>query len=1068
MATYKVPSQASSGADSFSDNLVGNQITDGTSQMTGTNFAIERSIPEKDNKEFITQPFSDFVTLDDIKPNDADTNVQSATSGSSDGEITFNNDKNKGDRSLYGSLKERLNVEIQDIIVKFPAGIYVDTTSPRTTTDYSAENASYSFEDKTTEFSVLSTLFYNPFEILYKEPTSNVIPETENEMRNLFSNYTNYVVEINNVEFPIITYTGPASNGYITIKVIGDCFNQATGSTENYLIRPSNAVVETFFDNLTDLQKSLLNRKSSPIYNTGFDVPKDLEGGSGFEIQTIYVNWPVSRDGWNIQIEGADYGYYINRLSSIGDEIDNYKSNLVVRFLTSPQLYEFDTEDHKIESIFQIYGQSFDQIKRYIDNIAYMRNVTYDGINNIPDLLLKNLAEVLGLSSVSLFDEKSLEKILYTRYDTRYAGEPIGTNIVEAEFEIYRRILTNLAYLYKSKGTRKAIEFFLRFIGAPEPMIRLDEFVYAVNNVLPSKNIEGDIESAISGSRVSYVMAYNTGTSIYDLTQITGSTTLTRSEYPVDENTGLPRKIKDSTGNMFFEKGAGWYRKTLDHRSPDILDSANSDLTSRVKVIKTMSKPFTYGEEYFDQFRKLPGLEYGYDLISTIDNKKAEVISSETDADMTLNRKNINVFLSADRAIDYDIYRRSRNIPTSFSLVTPQTGVTFAEFLDTILNTGIPNSHMVKYDRFYTGLTQIYYEYQTNQGFVPYHYITVQDFINRLSPYWVNIVEQFIPATTLWIGGNVLENGIFNRSKFRHRRPSWFDVTAENCDFEATVVMYACDVSPTPTPSITTTPSVTPTVTPTVTPSSSPAPTPSITPTATRTPTPTPTPTQGTLAFTYDPNYNLYFNNVTFAQEPTFNPAFSYPVYTQETSDVYPGSVIWFLGAQTVNVNLGGGPIIPTSYVNMYVDYGSGNVLTASQAVVNTGTTVNLYAYPPVFPPDDVLFTIDTNTGAIATMTIWLNDNEGYNITNISGTGLPTFTYPILDGRIQAASKSSQIAYQQITVTVTGSGSNARIRTGIGAAVTYTTALGAAGNYNIYIPVTNTGQNVNLVIEQIP
>ena len=44
----KIPSQAASGAETFSDNLVGNQITDGSSQLTNTNFDIDRVIPEKE------------------------------------------------------------------------------------------------------------------------------------------------------------------------------------------------------------------------------------------------------------------------------------------------------------------------------------------------------------------------------------------------------------------------------------------------------------------------------------------------------------------------------------------------------------------------------------------------------------------------------------------------------------------------------------------------------------------------------------------------------------------------------------------------------------------------------------------------------------------------------------------------------------------------------------------------------------------------------------------------------------------------------------------------------------
>ena len=66
MAKYKVPSQAASGADTFSDNLVGVQITTGTAQLTNTNFALDSGIIQKDDKDFTTSPFSTFLTLEDL------------------------------------------------------------------------------------------------------------------------------------------------------------------------------------------------------------------------------------------------------------------------------------------------------------------------------------------------------------------------------------------------------------------------------------------------------------------------------------------------------------------------------------------------------------------------------------------------------------------------------------------------------------------------------------------------------------------------------------------------------------------------------------------------------------------------------------------------------------------------------------------------------------------------------------------------------------------------------------------------------------------------------------------
>lgn len=66
MAKRKVPSQAASGADTFNDNLVGNQITNGSAQLTNTNFDLDTSTPEKESKQFKINPFSEYFTLDKL------------------------------------------------------------------------------------------------------------------------------------------------------------------------------------------------------------------------------------------------------------------------------------------------------------------------------------------------------------------------------------------------------------------------------------------------------------------------------------------------------------------------------------------------------------------------------------------------------------------------------------------------------------------------------------------------------------------------------------------------------------------------------------------------------------------------------------------------------------------------------------------------------------------------------------------------------------------------------------------------------------------------------------------
>jgi hypothetical protein len=788
MAKYtKVPSQAASGAQTFSDSLVGNQITDGSSQLTNTNFVLDRATPEKDSKSFSTSPFSDFLTLDTLKEetNAPKTNTSKTTTDT----IKFRPSRSDAGRSLFGSLKERINISINRIISKFPASLLSDSTTVIRTTNYTAENITYDSNTNTTEFNSQQSIFYNPFDIVLAKPNSNTLVETDNEIRNFYSSYKNYSLIYSGVSYDITNYTEPTfdNNFIITFEVEGNLFSGNTEVNVDFLIKPNDSIIEEFFKNLDDLEELLINRESNPIYTASFRVPRDSFDESATDLIGVDATWPVSRDGWNPQIIGIEFDQYVQRLYDLSDEIDDYKSNLIVRFLTSPQLFEFDTEDKRAESVFQLYGQSFDSVKKYIDNIAYMRHVSYDGISNIPDMLLKNLSQNLGLDTVNLFDEKSLNDILYTRQDSAYLGIPVGKNLVESEYEFYRRILINLAQLYKSKGTRKALEFFLKFLGAPEPMIKIDEYVYDITSVpteastlvtvgdITDLKVNFDLYNYINGIEMgpiitgvtmsgSTFVSYNTG-----MTPTSG-TTLTRSDYPIDEN-GVPKNATSSDGSIFFQKGSGWYDTTLQHRSPLVIDYDNSVLTGRTKYTKTMNKPFTYGEDYFDSFRTFQGLDYGYDLMSRIDNKKVSVVNDLNI--LTLNRKNLNVHLSPSQTIEYDIWRQSSNLELTFGTMSPQTGFTFAEYLDEVLKNALTNSSTMKFDRGYVILDEIYRDYINSVDITPFKYTSLTEYIKKMSPYWVKVIEQFVPATTLWSGGVLLKNTKFNRSKYRYLRPNY-------------------------------------------------------------------------------------------------------------------------------------------------------------------------------------------------------------------------------------------------------------------------------------------------------
>jgi hypothetical protein len=79
-------------------------------------------------------------------------------------------------------------------------------------------------------------------------------------------------------------------------------------------------------------------------------------------------------------------------LNEIAVDFDDYRTNVISRFLVTGSLKEFDTEGQKFEKILQVYGRSFDETQKFVNALAYMNSVNYNVANDIPSQLLKNLS----------------------------------------------------------------------------------------------------------------------------------------------------------------------------------------------------------------------------------------------------------------------------------------------------------------------------------------------------------------------------------------------------------------------------------------------------------------------------------------------------------------------------------------------------------------------------------------------------------------------------------------------------------------------------------------------------
>lgn len=588
----------------FSPDLVGFQLTNDVNSPLFTigNFAVTTNLSPKLSKLFITRKFSNFITLSDL-----------SVSLSEAKELLNNNampilnlDKGKlNNYALFGSLTEFIRVSLENIITKWPASLYM---TPLAFSSTGEEIVGYTFEDyvydelnEIATFKIDNNFITNRFQlnILKNGSILNTYNET-NDLRNVTVNYESYAVLYNNTEYPVIGFTGATKpkNDYVYFKVNGNPFSGlTTPSRVNYHIKPKKIKEDLFFNSLPNFEYYLLRRDITPLYTASFEYNVTSDKGIVMKV-TDSVTWPTS-DGYNLDFETTDYENYAKKLLDIGTKNDSVDSNLMVRFLVSESITSFDTTpvkissvtedetDQKINKTLQIYGAQYDKINSYITGIAFANSVSYNKKDNTPDIYLKNIARVLGWELISSVVENNLLSNYVTTNSSTYSGMSVGLTPVEADIELWRRLILNSAWLWKSKGTRKAIEFLIKFIGAPAGLVNFNEYIYKA-------------DAPIDVELFRKILVAND--LIDDITL-----------YPIDSE-GYPLPFP-STSTNYYQGNGLWYRETGGTGSTiDILTGNNPHVG-----------PYDRGEKYLNQFRKL------------IENFSATTITSTTVTTGTTN-----------------------------------------------------------------------------------------------------------------------------------------------------------------------------------------------------------------------------------------------------------------------------------------------------------------------------------------------------------------------------------------------------------------------------------------------
>lgn len=165
----------------------------------------------------------------------------------------------------------------------------------------------------------------------------------------------------------------------------------------------------------------------------------------------------------------------VNWYNSIYTDAALYDRNSTERLVNNlPSHIQEDDKGQEFILFFDMIGQHFDILYHYIKRLSKSKkteNKFENGIIN--DLMYEMLSSLgwdadLGLSSETLWE--------YAFGEHSDGTEISSMSGKSRQEETWRRILNNLPYLYKHKGTKRAIHAALSIYGIPNSMLTIMEF----------------------------------------------------------------------------------------------------------------------------------------------------------------------------------------------------------------------------------------------------------------------------------------------------------------------------------------------------------------------------------------------------------------------------------------------------------------------------------------------------------------------------------------------------------------------------------------------------------------
>ena len=163
---------------------------------------------------------------------------------------------------------------------------------------------------------------------------------------------------------------------------------------------------------------------------------------------------------------------WYNTLIDLSSEYDKYNPNYLVNNI--PEFIKEDYNNNDFLVFLDMIGHHFDILWVYINNLSKTKVLEHKQVNGFSNNLVHSLLESFGWNAKRAFNSELIWEYAFGTYKDGF--QKYGMPLADANDEVWRRILNNLPYLLKHKGTARAMKAIMACYGVPQSMLTIMEF----------------------------------------------------------------------------------------------------------------------------------------------------------------------------------------------------------------------------------------------------------------------------------------------------------------------------------------------------------------------------------------------------------------------------------------------------------------------------------------------------------------------------------------------------------------------------------------------------------------